>query len=89
MKLVITRSGGFAGLKRRGERDGEDLSPEQRAALDKVVRDFGQPDSPAPPSDPGADRFAYRLDIQDEGGTTSISLPESRMPMELKSIVTQ
>jgi hypothetical protein len=89
MKLLVTRNGGLAGLKRRGERDGADLSPDQRAALDKVVRDFGQPGSPAPPTDPGADRFTYRLDIQDEGGTRSISLPESKMPMELKSIVTQ
>lgn len=89
MKLSITRSGGFAGLKRRGERDSKDLSPEQLAALDKVVRDFGQPDSPPPPTDPGADRFTYRLDIQDESGTRSISLPESKMPIELKSIVTQ
>ncbi len=86
---MVTRNGGLAGLKRRGERDGADLSPDQRAALDKVVRDFGQPGSPAPPTDPGADRFTYRLDIQDEGGTRSISLPESKMPMELKSIVTQ
>jgi hypothetical protein len=89
MKLVVTRSGGFVGLKRRGERDGKDLSPEQRAALDKVVRDFGQAGAQAPPADPGADRFSYRLDMQDEDGTKSISLPESKMPMELKSIVTQ
>jgi hypothetical protein len=54
-----------------------------------VVRDFGQAGAQAPPADPGADRFSYRLDIQDEDGTKSISLPESKMPMELKSIVTQ
>ena len=89
MKLVVTRSGGFAGLKRRGERNDEDLLPEQRAALDQVIQDFGRPDSPAPPADPGADRFTYRLDIQDDRGTRSISLPEFKMPMELKNIVTQ
>jgi hypothetical protein len=89
MKLVVTRSGGFAGLRRRAEREGKDLSPQQRAALDQVIKDFGAPGKPPPPPDPGADRFSYRLDIEDENGTKSITLPESKTPMELKSIVTQ
>ena len=41
MKLVIERSGGFAGIKRRGERNAEDLSAEQRAALDGLVEVVG------------------------------------------------
>jgi hypothetical protein len=41
------------------------------------------------PQDAGADRFTYRLEIQDENGTRSITLPESKMPKELKGIVTQ
>jgi hypothetical protein len=102
MKLVIERTGGFAGLKRRGERNGEDLSPEQRAALDQLVQASDQEksagnqqssDKPAMPEaaeqDPGADRFTYRLEIQDENGTRSITLPESSMPKELMGIALQ
>jgi hypothetical protein len=89
MKLVVERSGGFAGLKRRGERDGRDLSPEQRAALDQVIKEHDAPGAQAPAPDPGADRFTYRLEIQDENGTKSITLPESKMPGELKGIVIQ
>ena len=90
MKLVVERTGGFMGLRRRGERNVEDLSPEQRAALDKVLKESEQ----AAPGrttaqDPGADRFTYRLEVQDEKGTKSITLTESRMPKELEGIVAQ
>jgi hypothetical protein len=89
MKLVIVRTGGFGGLKRRAERDERELSPEQRAALDQVVKEYGAPGAEAPAKDPGADPFSYRLEVQDENGTKSITLPESKMPRELKGIVTQ
>ncbi len=103
MKLVVERSGGFAGLTRRGERNGEDLSPEERAALDQLIKTTDRqesasdrpgsgkpagPESPAP-QDPGADRFTYRLEIQDENGTRSMTLPESRMPKALRGIAIQ
>jgi hypothetical protein len=103
MKIVVERSGGFAGMKRRGERNAEDLSAEQRAALDGLIKssDLGKsasegpgsdkpggPDSP-PPQDPGADRFTYRVEVQDENGTRSVTVPESRMPAALKGIVLQ
>jgi emfourin len=89
MKLTVERGGGFAGLNRRVERDGQDLSPEQHAALDRVIKDNATPSAQPLPQDAGADRFTYRLEIQDEKGTRSITLPESKMPKELKGIVTQ
>jgi hypothetical protein len=48
-----------------------------------------RPGAQAPTPDPGADRFTYRLEIQDESETKSITLPESKMPKELVSIVIQ
>jgi hypothetical protein len=53
MKLVVERSGGFAGLKRRGERDGQDLSPEQRAALDQVIKEYAAPGGSSADARPG------------------------------------
>jgi hypothetical protein len=35
--LIVERSGGFAGITRRGERDGSTLSPEQLAALRRLL----------------------------------------------------
>jgi len=83
MKLVVERSGGFAGITRRGERDGSALTPEQRAALQTLLEsstDF--------PPNAGADRFIYRVEVQDDNGTKRITVPESAMPQVLKGIAT-
>jgi hypothetical protein len=84
MKLVVERSGGFAGITRRGERDGSALTSEQRAALQKLLErssDF--------PPDAGADRFNYRVEVQDDNGTKRMTVPESAMPQVLKGIATE
>jgi hypothetical protein len=89
MKLVVERTGGIGGLRRRGERDEKDLSAEQRAALDQVIRGYSAPGAPAPAKDPGGDAFSYRLEVQDENGVKSFTLPDSKMPRALKGIVIQ
>jgi hypothetical protein len=108
MKLVVERTGGFGGLKRRGERNGEDLSSDQRIALDRLLENWEKEQS-AKVSDSktcdiaaergatgrdrsgsdsvGADRFVYRISIEDENGTRSITIPEAEVPKELKDIV--
>jgi hypothetical protein len=83
MKLVVERSGGFAGIIRRGERDWGALSPQHRAALKQIM----ERGSSLPP-DTGADRFTYRVEVQDEGGTKQVTVPESAMPQILKDIAT-
>jgi hypothetical protein len=85
MKVVVERSGGFAGVRRRGERDGDGLSVDQHEALKKLM----DPATPAPPADSGADRFTYRIEVQDETGTKQITVPESAMPRSLADIATK
>jgi hypothetical protein len=80
-KVVVERSGGFAGIKRRGERERDALSPQQRAALEEIM---ARPSSFPP--DPGADRFTYRVEVQDENGIRSVTVPESALPQVLKDI---
>jgi hypothetical protein len=84
MKVIVERSGGFAGMIRRGEKALSALSPEQRAALQKLL------DAGAPPAatQMGADRFTYKIEVQDEHGTRSLTLPESLMPASLAGIAT-
>jgi hypothetical protein len=82
MKLIVERTGGFGNIKKRGERDGHTLSAEQRAALEEVMQrksSFAR--------DPGADRFTYRIEVQDETGTMQVTVPESALPQILKDIV--
>src|SRR5438270_7411126 len=70
MKVIVERSGGFAGIIRRGEKDLSALSPEQQTALQKLL------DKGAPPAltQMGADRFTYKIEVQDEHGSRSWTL---------------
>jgi hypothetical protein len=83
MKLVVERSGGFAGIRRRGERDWGALSPQHLAALKQIM----ERGSSLPP-DAGADRFTYRVEVQDEGETKQVTVSESAMRQILKDIAT-
>jgi hypothetical protein len=85
MKIIVERSGGFAGIVRRGEKDLTALLPEQHAALQKLL------EASAPPvaAPAGADRFTFRIEMQDEHGTRSLTLPEALMPACLAAIATQ
>jgi hypothetical protein len=84
MKVIVERSGGFAGLIRRGETDFSALSPEQQTALQKLL-DKGVPPASA---QMGADRFTYKIEVQDEHGTRSFIVPEALMPASLAGIAT-
>jgi hypothetical protein len=84
MKIVVERSGGFAGLVRRGEKDLAALLPEQQAALQKVLEEGATPDSPPA----GADRFVFKIEIEDEHGVRSLTIPETKMPACLAAIAT-
>jgi hypothetical protein len=83
MKLVIERMGGFAGITRRVEREGSALSSEQLTALRNLMEG-----STFPPNT-GADRFTYRVEVQDDTGTKLVTVPESAMPQILKRIITE
>jgi hypothetical protein len=85
MKIVVERSGGFAGIIRRGETDSSALSPEQQKALQELW-DKGPP--PAS-TQMGADRFTYKIEVQDERGSRSLIVPEALMPASLAGIATK
>jgi hypothetical protein len=84
MKIIIERSGGFAGLVRRVQQDFSALSSEQQTALQKLL------DAGIPPgsTSPGADRFSFKIEVQDEHGTRSLTIPEILMPPCLANLAT-
>jgi hypothetical protein len=84
MKLIVERSGGFAGMIRHGERALSALSAEQREALKKLL-DAG---AALASTQMGADRFSYKIEVQDEHGTQSLTVPEALMPASLADIAT-
>jgi hypothetical protein len=85
MKVIVVRSGGFAGMIRRGEKDVSALSPEQQEDLKRLL----EAGAPPAPSQAGADRFSYKIEVQDEHGTRSLTVPETAMPASLAGIATE
>ena len=84
MKVRVERRGGLAGLLAVGEREDSELTPLQRAALDKLLKLIEKLHQLKP--SPGADRFRYRVHVTDEAGQHEFDVPEDAMPEELASI---
>jgi hypothetical protein len=95
MRIEVTRSGGFAGLVRRGEGD-TSRSPElaalaDRADLSGLSRQAG-PEQVAPrggpvgPGDPAGhpDAFSYHISVD---GGAPVTVPEHRLDGPLRELV--
>ncbi|GAA2098668.1 protealysin inhibitor emfourin [Actinomadura alba] len=76
MKVTVVRSGGFAGIERRGEADTA-TDPVLGELVDRV--DLGALRPPAP----GADRFMYEIDV---GGRTAV-VDEAQLSGPLRQLV--
>jgi len=82
MRIKIERLGGLAGRPARGEREDNELTALERAAIEALPR--------APQVDPptgGADRFHYVIEIETDSGSTILDVPEDRMPPILARMV--
>jgi hypothetical protein len=81
MRVKIERRGGFAGVPAVGQRDESELTPAEHQALRRLLQ---SPPSAAP--SPGADRFHYKITVEDENGTRELQVPEHAMPDVLTGI---
>jgi hypothetical protein len=81
MRIKIERRGGMAGVPAVGERDESQLTTAEQHALQRLL----QSPPPAAPS-PGADRFHYKITVEDENGTRELQIPEHMMPEVLAGI---
>jgi hypothetical protein len=81
MRIKIERQGGLAGRPAAGERKESELTAAEHQAVKQLLL------SP-PPSNPspGADRFHYKITVEDETGTRELEVPEHAMPEILAGI---
>jgi hypothetical protein len=82
MRIRIERRGGLAGRPAIGEREAHELTPSEQAALKELLA-APPPSQPAPA---GADRFHYKVTVQDEKGINVLDVPEHLMPRVLAAI---
>ena len=81
MRIKIERRGGFVGVPAVGERDESELTAAEHQAIRGLLQS-----SPASAPSPGADRFHYKITVEDEKGTRELEVPEHAMPEILAGI---
>ena len=94
MILRMERSGGFTGIPLRAAIDTDQLPPEDNRNLNHlvVVSDFFNlpPAFPPPAGGTGsADRFSYRLTVEDSGRSHTVEVSEGAAPEHLQALIRQ
>ena len=91
MIIDFERSGGFAAIPLRLKIDTSTLAPDARKNLEGLVAQAHFFELPAkiPSQAGGADRFQYKLAIQDDRRLNSIEGGEASLPTDLQPLVTQ
>lgn len=89
MRVVLTRSGGFAGLRQAASVDEEALAPDERQELRRLVEHAGLRSLAAGPSapSPAADRFRYRITAEDGDRRWEIRISEETLSAGLRDLV--
>jgi hypothetical protein len=91
MRILVERTGGFAGIKKTGAVDSEALPAEESAELERLVAAAGilQPAAAAPQQatgQQGADQFQYNLTVESSGGQRTLELHDPVNP-EVKRLL--
>jgi hypothetical protein len=89
VKLVLTRTGGVAGLRLEASIDAADLPPRARGELLRLVEAAGlftlRVEPSAIPAAP--DRFRYRLVVEDGARRCDLRVAEDALPEGLRRLV--
>lgn len=89
MKVQLTRSGGFGGVRLSTALDTDALPPGEAAKLRRLISEsafFEQPSS-LKSSSSGPDRFQYRLSAEEGEEKKEIETDETAMPEALRPLV--
>jgi hypothetical protein len=89
VRLSLTRTGGFAGLRQEASVDDAALSPGERAELLRLVAEADlwtlRAELQAPP--PAPDRFRYRLVVEDGDRRCELRVAEEALSAPLRRLV--
>jgi hypothetical protein len=89
MWVTLERSGGFAGIRQTRSVSTDQLPAEEARKLRDLVEAagfFGLP-SEIRSTEPGADRFQYRLTVESESGTHTVQVDEAAVPPRLQPML--
>jgi hypothetical protein len=89
MRILFERTGGFTGRTLQGILNSSDLPPTQYHRLKKLLeqsRFFELPTALELP-DPGADRFNYKVTVENEKGSHTVEAMEGAIPGEMRPLL--
>ncbi|MEH3076403.1 MAG: hypothetical protein PGN11_06935 [Quadrisphaera sp.] len=92
MRVVVERSGGFAGVVRRGEADATQLDDATSQQLRDLVASAAGPDGSSEPGrGPRRDGFCYEVTLEDDDdavrGPRRVLLREGSMPAGARQLL--
>ncbi len=89
MRIAFSRTGGFAGTGLTADFPPGSLPPEVEEELRRLADDarfFDLPDEPPAPV-PGADRFVYRVSLEDGARRNTVRVVESSASLPLRALL--
>jgi hypothetical protein len=89
MKVRFVRTGGVAGMRLAVTLDSETLSAREAARLKRLIGRAASIEAspPATGPRPGADRFQYRLTVEEGGRTRRLELDDASVPPALRPLL--
>jgi hypothetical protein len=89
MRILLLRTGGFTAIPFKVDLDTNQLEPAEKAGLEDLIaaaQFFALPEKIAPAA-AGADRFSYRLTVEQADVKHTVEASESAMPETLQVLV--
>jgi hypothetical protein len=86
MRIFLERTGGFAGRKIEGSLDSSTLPLSQARLLSRLLKESSFFDLPPvlESSQPGADRFSYKVTVETEKGSHTVEAGEAAIPGSMR-----
>ncbi len=89
MRVIFERSGGFAGRKLQTMLDSTTLTEAQAQTLRQLLERSNFFDLPArlDARAPGADRFNYKVTVENEGESHTVEASDASVPPQLRPLL--
>ena len=89
MRVVLQRTGGFAGIGQTNSVSTDQMPAEEGQKLRDLVEAAGFYDLPSEirSTVPGADRFQYKITVDGERGSHTVNVDEGAVPPRLQPVV--
>ena len=89
MRILLERTGGFAGVKLKATLDEESLPPRQAQHLRKLLEESRFFELPLRIEAPGSrpDRFQYRLTVENNNGVHTVQAAEEAVSPAMRALL--